>query len=394
MLKKTESNVLDIGPCLLALLVFAGQLKAIPALSWLPLDLTFLCALALLGIILFKLVAGTRIPNNIFVPIVLWVAFLLPIAISPLTEHAQNKISILFSVTAIAVLSPFFILINRRQIRIFLTSFVVIGIFAMALTLFSSNNTANAYTNRLTLEGVNTIGTAQMVCAGAIVSFLGIFSKKNNMLGKTFLAFLSSAMLFVALLSGSRGPVLAAVMALLFVIVSTSMLRRYFLRAVAGIFLVLGTAVVWASFSSSDGLDRLLDFLGGKSEGSAQARIELWEYTLRQIADSPLGIGWGGFQTVVFDYPHNLLLEIAVEAGLVIALLTTVILIMSLKKYVKNDGDLYRATLLALFIFSIANSMVSSDLNGNRLVWIMLATAWATSQPISTTQPECKPIRN
>ena len=89
---------------------------------------------------------------------------------------------------------------------------------------------------------------------------------------------------------------------------------------------------------------------------------------IQAFSRQPLGRGRGSFYTVSIDqltYPHNLLLEVAVEAGLLpaLALLAWILHVLS----TVLDRQAADSSLLALpFIFLLANAMWSGDINGNR----------------------------
>src|SRR3546814_9812835 len=71
-------------------------------------------------------------------------------------------------------------------------------------------------------------------------------------------------------------------------------------------------------------LRRLTNLLAGEFGNSESSRLAIWHQTIDVIATSPLGVGWGKLtehvQVVHAEgnlllHPHNIILEIAVEAG-------------------------------------------------------------------------------
>jgi O-antigen ligase len=80
-------------------------------------------------------------------------------------------------------------------------------------------------------------------------------------------------------------------------------------------------------------------------------------------------------------YPHNMLLELLSELGVIGLALWTVMLVIAFGGFIKRGG--WRRSLsvvvLGFFTFAIANAMISGDIVSNRHVFTSLGLLVATS---------------
>lgn len=373
MRRKNNYRFLVVYAVVLALLVNAGQFKAHPALSWFPIDLTlFFAALGLLFVPFARAALGPA-SNGIYFIALLWVAFLPPIAFVVFDSFSIRKITLLFTVTLILAISPFYGLRTHRQRRAFLFGIVIIAGFFVIGTFTQSENAIGL--GRATVESANTIGTARVAMAGAIVLAFQAF---NNSISRSLrllsvLAVIATS--FLGVMTGSRGPVFASIFAILLVVAFAPVFKKYKVRAFFGVMVLSGVAYWLAKQSDSDGLARIV----AGSETSDGARFLMWEQSLGLIANHPFGIGWGMYDPPGSDshgYPHNFLLEIGVESGWIPLLIISVLLMSTLIKGVVRSQNIQNATFFGLYVFALINAMVSGDINGNRLLWLTLLAIW------------------
>jgi O-antigen ligase len=132
----------------------------------------------------------------------------------------------------------------------------------------------------------------------------------------------------------------------------------------------------------SSGLDRILD-------GSDSGRSSIYADTVSLIIAHPLGIGWGNLAAYLPQYvpvgsdtlyPHNLFLEMAVEGGwfaLVMTVLLVATALVGALIAVRLSNSLWPLVLLGVLAYNIMNSQVSSDVVGNRMMWLYLGFALA-----------------
>ncbi len=139
--------------------------------------------------------------------------------------------------------------------------------------------------------------------------------------------------------------------------------------------------------------ERIQDFSLGKldEDPSANARLEAWDDAGELFQAHPLvGAGAGSFSVSgigrFLRYPHNLVLEISAEQGLVGLTLFTVLVVTVLTRLLSACAAIRRLPggdvtapliVLALLLFSLVNAMVSGDLNDGRMLWLTLGVALA-----------------
>jgi O-antigen ligase len=142
-------------------------------------------------------------------------------------------------------------------------------------------------------------------------------------------------------------------------------------------------------------------FLGSSASGaqSAGKRLERYEAAGEAIQQRPvLGLGLGGWSLFyrgedVRDYPHNLLLEITVEQGIVGLLAFTLLVgaVLIELRTIRRHNEKH-AFMIPVFAFTMLVSLFSGDLNDNRAVWLWCGFALALSS-LSTSVPTivCSP---
>ena len=186
--------------------------------------------------------------------------------------------------------------------------------------------------------------------------------------------------LSIALLAaGSRGPVLGALVGLvtLFAVLARdrSARRRLVLAAIGGV----ATAILAAQLVPGQSITRSLSFLTGSGSGlSSNGRTKAWSLAWNHFLAHPtLGIGTGSYFSIsgIDRYPHNLVLEVAVELGLVGLIILGGFLVstgvaLSHARALQQRGDLQVAVVIALFTAALVNAMFSGDIQTNSNVWL------------------------
>ncbi len=122
-------------------------------------------------------------------------------------------------------------------------------------------------------------------------------------------------------------------------------------------------------------IDRVLH--GEWPGGSMGQRLDFYQAALGEIPERPvLGLGIGGWSMYYYghdikSYPHNLILSVAVEEGLLGLIALTAFLYvvgLTLKRILALTGDRY-VILFALVVFCFSVGMFSGSLDSNRLLW-------------------------
>lgn len=271
----------------------------------------------------------------------------------------------------------------RRVRRVFVGALGVSGaLVAYGLLIFGETAT---YYGRASIFELNPIGLGRMASLGVLVAVLAAVRVRGWRLAA--LAAVALVCAYAAYITGSRGPIGAAVLALV-VALSWGRVRvgRRSLAAAGGA-LVLAVTVVWASGFRVD----------------SSGRVQIWVDSFMLALRRPGGIGFGDLNGKIplpywaeatgdTQYPHNMLIEAMLEGGWIALVGLLVALGVSLR-WLLRDRSWTGRTMLAVWVFAVVNASLSSDLVGNRLMWVMVGAGLAlelrrqpseapTSQPI------------
>ncbi|MCA2213272.1 O-antigen ligase family protein [Jidongwangia harbinensis] len=320
----------------------------------------------------------------------LWLAFAAGVAVTFGSGIPLEKAFNLGTVTLLCAVMPCLVYGGLQAQRWLLgISLALAFVMAVATTLFPDRMAQEIF-GRLNLDGQTAIGTARVLGASVVIAALIALGG-----GKYRWIWWAAAAVGTAftLAVGSRGPMISVLFSVAFAVV---LARRFKGRRVSasaqliGGFLALGAFVTVSPTAASD---RIRLFLLGDQEDVA--REYLFDVALREIPKSPFGVGWGGFQVPrsfwgvdggTSVYPHNIFLEIAVEGGWLAAIAFVVFAFYALVGFIRNSVSLESAALLGLGIYWFSVAQTSSDVNGNRMTWVMLVVgliSWKSSDRIS-----------
>jgi O-antigen ligase len=202
--------------------------------------------------------------------------------------------------------------------------------------------------------------------------------------------------------SGSRGAAIALGAAIL---MSLFLYRQFVADLLA--LTVLGFAAIpflnipEASFeylgtlTNSRSVDNLLNF-----------RAELLGYGWQLLQQHPLiGVGIQGFRyhslnAGLYNWPHNIFLEIACELGIPAVLIVCIIFGSAIREAFRQMRDTslpyltFSYVAAALLLVGIVNSLNTGDINSDRSTWLFISLIFVTgslrlraSQPRATLSP-------
>lgn len=379
-----------VGPVALALFLSSGSIKSHPFLAWIPTDLTVLLG-ALLVVCIFGAVIRSRvIPNSVWIALVTGVAMTGGLFPELVRSDGIDKARNFFALTLLAMVAAAVLLREKQQRAVFLRTFAYLGIVVAIIVAVIPARPAE-WSNVVMLTGSNTISTSRMILAGVVVIVMEAIVGKRSWRVRFILALLAIGMLFVALGTGSRGPLLALAAGVVLALLFSPAFKGRRGRAAFVILALAGVGISFATRNGVEGLARITALIEGDQDTSSATRAGMWEISWSRIVGLPLGGGWGYFARIsngpdLFGdgrsaYPHNLLLEIALEAGWIPAVLVLGLIIMALITYVASARTAQTLTFFVLFIFSLVNAMVSGDINDNRLLWVLIVAAWTFREP-------------
>lgn len=229
---------------------------------------------------------------------------------------------------------------------------------------------------RISLFGLNPIGLARGATIAALVGLILVLAPKTRRWGTYIGLALVAVGLVAALATLSRGPLVGLVAGAGATAAALARCRGVQARGVA----LVGAGGVLATVAAASGalgpLDRLVS-------SDSSGRDLLWRQTLDVAVTHPSGVGWGllGRHITGFEsengrlYPHNAVLEIAAEAGVVATAVFLVALLccgIEAFRSLTTRSEWYELVPLALLVMSVTNAMFSSDLNGNRVMWLAM----------------------
>ena len=390
-----------LAPSALALLLFAGGVKASPAvLAVLPgpsVDLTVLGALLVAAAVVAGLFRQRLVlPAGALAVIGLWAAFAVGLFGPAPTAYASEKAARLFTLTLLAAVAPVFILRTRPRQWLWLAMLVLVGVVTAGLTAVRPGALA-AGSDRLAAEGSNTIAAGRALGVALVVlcvlAGLRVVPRSLALPGIALFG-------WGTLHTGSRGPLLAAVIALVAVAALRAGDAWRRLRRLLGVSVALALALIAASriFDGSFAVQRATG-LQGSDGASVRVRGALWTEALRLIPERPFGVGWGGFgphlplpYRVELGagrlYPHNVVLEVAVEAGWLAAVGLLVFAALGVWRLSRSADPRIGTTFTAVAVFFLVNAMVSGDVNDNRGMFAAIAMGWAVTVAAPRPAPE------
>lgn len=379
----------------LSLFLFAGTFKL--GLSWFPVDFTLFSFLASVfaGIAILSRQKWTVPKSGLLVSglAILWTA-LLPASLlwSPGVLYAQQK-ALYVSTLSLWSLLGTALIIARSPLRIqrFLWCLVIVSCWA---ALEASLIILRSSTSRFVWElGGSYLSVGRLLGTGLIATFSYAFLLR----AKPILRLLSiGAFLWfgtLLLIVGARGPLLGAAISTVLPLAMSIRLNRASIRIPRWypIVLVLIAVLVVGAGLYALKLDdlpttlyRLQRLTGPDIGSSALARLHYYSAAYALWAQAPFaGHGVGSWPILMgMDdrraYPHNIILELLVELGIMGALPFLIIAgISALNAFSQWSVTRHPLPIVAImwFTFAVFNAMVSGDLHSNRIVFATIGLA-------------------
>ncbi|CAG1769316.1 hypothetical protein BAC3_00197 [uncultured bacterium] len=225
-----------------------------------------------------------------------------------------------------------------------------------------------------------------------ILALILLIEISHSKMQKFFFLISVIGLLFLLLNTSERGPTFSLFLTFVLYLYSVSKAPHY--KKILILF-VLGV-VFYLFFSQLPPVaqDRYLEMLQGRGHqldmNYQGGRMEIMRVTMQAIKTHFLkGLGTGGFSHLYYladvrSYPHNLILEMILEFG-VLGLITIGIflffnikvvfaVINTRKPLTKDNLILIWASLI--FVYCFINSMISFDVPGNKLLWFASGLLW------------------
>jgi len=374
------------------LFLLAGRFKADPRFAWVPIDLTLLfLALSLLSAATLFILGKVRVTRATFWGVLLyltfsaWIGFTLIWA--PASAYAVDKVLLILTLVFWAYAAPALIIASEPERVLRFYFLLVLASVWLAVESWVTYLAAGSTEPELKrILGGSYLGVGRVLGIAVDILIVG-FLLERRFLRRMGFASLIVWFLLTLLVIGGRGPFLATVASVLiaFVLFSANSLGSLFksIFRLAFVLFALGAfSLMISSFLSLTTLHRL-EILLEEPEGgtSAQGRLERIGGALRQISEAPVfGQGVGSFYwyygdpTLTRDYPHNIILELWAETGMVGLFLFFLLVFHAVRKtkWAKLSQAPMHFVAILLLVNTFLNAMVSGDVPDNRLLFVAL----------------------
>jgi O-antigen ligase len=384
--------------------LISGNYKADLWFSWIPIDLTvifFILSGATGLVIMFR--EGIYLPGLTVVSLLMifiaWTA--LTGLWTPSEIYAREKFLKLATLNLWSLVATAMIIANRRErVRRFLVMLLVLGTAASfyGIARYSGaagyDSAANAssineaFSGNFRLE--NYLGHGRFYGMGALVAFAAWlrtspFSKRGVALMGAFVICFGGL-----LITGGRGPTFGMIVGMMLplalglrfadrrLFASKELVASFALLVVMVVVLVHGGAEYSGNVRTLRRLNVL--FTEERGGGSAAAHLEYWGASWPFWLEQPVfGAGIGSWPVLyhgidIASHPHNLILEVLVEFGLVGLLLLSNCAVAAARRAsvrrLREDPFLMCTAMLCINTFF--NAMTSSDITQNRNLFAMV----------------------
>ena len=381
---------------LLALFIFVSRIKGDPRIASLfPFDLTVSFALAVYLVIAFRLrqFDWGSLPRILWLYLPFICLMLFSVSYSPLPIAGIEKALRFMLLTGLAIFAPYFVLDSPTRIR---NHFVTLLILYFLVTLEPLSQMgapiADDGDGRLMVAGGSTIelGTSAVVGVTIILYMilpqLALGSSVFWYYFKKILAYLGIVIFFAALIgAGARSATISLAIIVL--------INLYFYpQQRMDLFIV--ACLVSSSLLVINIPEHSLEYLSTLIHSDANSlfnwRGHLMRLGLELIAEHPiLGVGLGGFPyfgTIpppspwyLYNWPHNGIIEIGCEMGLLAAVIACLLIILPFVETFRQLADkdfqfkVYSRMTLAVMTIGVITFMNTGDINDQRPMWLYMS---------------------
>jgi len=377
----------DAKSAALVLFLAAGSLKTGDIENALPIDFTVLMALVLAVIVIIAVVRGRfRVPRQILWIVLLFALFAVPVAWSPSTPYSHDKVARLFSLTFLSMAGSMLIIRTSDDLRRLLNAAALVSVGMVFVGLVTILREPDV--GRLTVAAATTIALGQYAGATAIwVMALGLEDKHRR---SRLLLTLLVPILIVEVAAGSRGPMVALAISVVVVGILHGLRGRTVLAGAFAIVVLLGTLYYGGEYLNlpTRSVIRVTQFLSGEMDESIRQSYLAQGCDI--VRKEPFGIGWGGFGAINGEsgrlFPHNLPLEVTMEAGWAAGAVYILIMFLAVYRTVAISLRTRRAEFIGLasiLIFFGVSSLVSGEINDCKWLLAVVSIALAVQAPPS-----------
>lgn len=379
----------------LAVPVFASQFKGMPGLSSIQghVDLTLLSLCVAVFVILSHAIfssqrvhvgpgrfAGSskQITAFFFFALIVAASYLY----TPAPQYGGEKLIRVLLIGSFFLLAPLYLINSEDDVRDFGLAFVGLALL-QAFVLFARVGRVSSGSAAPDTD-VTRIGAGWLL--GMAILLLCFYPITKTSFSRKILAVFALPVLIAGLIaSASRGALFATLIAGMFLLHRVYKGRgKVIVLAVAILALVCAGSAFYFLRSMGNGkysekADEIAQMVQGhQSSGTAAERLDFYRSAFREIEQRPLlGLGVGGWSVYYFGkdvraYPHDLLLEISTEEGLVGVFAFALFLwaIYRSNRELSQLTGTHFAVLGGLLLYMLIATAFSGDLDDDRILWL------------------------
>jgi hypothetical protein len=343
-------------------------------------DLTLLLAVATAAIVWHKIARRGSVPRSILRPVMGFLLLVPPAAMAPHTGYAFLKIAQLFTISFLVCIAPVILIESADDLRRWIT---ILSAFCAFHVIGSLLTPRFAYAGAPISSFAGTTIILGMTSATLlVVTCLAVMRLKLHwLIGLPLIALAALSLLA----SGSRGPLIAAVIAFLAAVLAVPGRRRLmstmWILAAAGIALFYGfqSAPIYAQA-------RIASLLAGQLDTS---RETLYAIAWSSIHAHPMGLGWGGFASLTGTAsPHNLVLELLCEGGVLFGSMFIIWLLVIAIRTRRAAVNYLAVTAFAILVLNLSEAVIGgTDLRDGRYLFLAVGLAIATVALVRNGSP-------
>lgn len=299
-----------------------------------------------------------------------------------LTEYSEISFRKFSSMTLLAMLCPSINCYDEKKLLTYIIWFSFPAIF-----LLDRIFTTSGFMYETISMGISYAFLPSVI---ASVVYLFVYWKKNVSDFTMLIGCLANGVFLSKLVQyGSRGPTLSVVLCVLFLVIykvhnGRGIKAKSWKLVAISFLLAIVIMNIWPILSLIldyiHGLGLRLNFvdklfrLQSSAMDISNGRGEIWTTVIQEFLKSPL-VGYGmstSFHNIGIIYPHNLVLQLLYDGGLVLALPILYFTIRGFMEWYRNCETSSYALGVMLFFSSIPRAMLSTDVWEHGAVWFTL----------------------
>jgi O-antigen ligase len=368
--------------------LLSGIIKSFIYIDFFPFDLTLITGIYCVGVILFDVVTskratipGMQVPLLLLLLFYAWLAYSL--LYTPSLSYAYEKYALSY-LNLIAFCYPIFC---KFCFKTFVRSVISISLILLVLFVTFRLTFSYEFMKDNNLKSI-------YLSLGVLLGFALIFMRTIE---HRFQFGLFLVLLFGLIISTARGPLMFYVFSILIVKMFGYESSRNEYKKFKVSYILIPTLILILIITNASALQSVMNllqnttirfaaFLSPTGGESVSGRLELFHQAIDMFSENVfLGNGLGSFGLYhtgsdIKSHPHNILLELLSETGLVSVLIFFVFILSIFKKLINND------IIMIVSLYSFMNMMKSNSFEELRIFFGFLAVGLLYAREVEITK--------